>query len=86
MLAKPGYSYLTIFYDNGHCPATVGTGKRPPVIGFRWLQRDSFATAQADYSRRGSRASLMLFLVASQLLYGSEFNSTGNTFETHLSP
>jgi hypothetical protein len=49
-LAKPSYSYLTIFYDNGHCPATVGTGKRPPVIGFRWLQRDSFATAQADYS------------------------------------
>ena len=28
----------------------------------------------------------MLFLVASELLYCSEFNSTRNTFETHFSP
>jgi len=49
-LAKASYGYFTIFYDNGHCPATVGAGKWPTVVSFRWLQRDTFATAQANYS------------------------------------
>jgi len=49
-LAKPGYSYFTIFYDDGHCPSTVRASEWPAVVSFRWLQRDTFATAQASYS------------------------------------
>jgi len=64
-LAQPSYSYLTIFYDNRHRPVAVGTGERPTVVSFRWLQRDTFAAAQADYPRGASWTSLMLFLVAS---------------------
>jgi hypothetical protein len=64
-LAKPGYSYFTIFYDDGHCPSTVRAGEWPAVVSFRWLQRDTFAAAQADYSWGASWTSLVLFLVAS---------------------
>jgi hypothetical protein len=49
-LAQPSYSYFTIFYDDGHCPSAVRTSEWPFVVGFRWLQRDTFATAQANYS------------------------------------
>ncbi len=49
-LAQPSYGHFAVFYDNGHCPATVGAVKLPTVVGFGWFQRDSFATAQADYS------------------------------------
>ena len=49
-LAKPRYNYFTIFYDDGHCPSTARASEWPPVVSFRWLQRDTFATAQADYS------------------------------------
>lgn len=49
-LAKPSCDYLTTFYDNGHCPATVRASERPAVVSFGWLQRDAFTTAQADYS------------------------------------
>ena len=48
-LTKPGYNYLTIFYDDGHCPSAVRAGEWPPVVSFRWLERDAFATAQADH-------------------------------------
>jgi len=44
-LAKPSYSYFTIFYDDGHCPATVRASEWPAVVSFRWLQRDTFAAA-----------------------------------------
>jgi hypothetical protein len=49
-LAKLSYSYFTIFYDDRHCPSAVRASERPAVVSFRWLQRDAFTTAQADYS------------------------------------
>jgi len=49
-LAKPSYTYLTIFYDDSHCPSAVRASEWPAVVSFRWFQRDTFATAQADYS------------------------------------
>jgi hypothetical protein len=49
-LAQPSDSHLTTLYDDGHCPVTIGTGKWPAVVSFRWLQRDTLAAAQADYS------------------------------------
>jgi hypothetical protein len=64
-LSKPSYSYFTIFYDDGHCPLTVRASEWPFVVGFRWLQGDTFATAQANYSRGASWTSLVLFLMAS---------------------
>lgn len=44
-LAKPGYGYFTVLYDNGHCPAATGARQRPAVVSFRGLQRDAFAAA-----------------------------------------
>jgi hypothetical protein len=49
-LTKPSYNYLTILCDHGHCPLAVRAGEWAAVVRFRWLQRDTFATAQADYS------------------------------------
>jgi hypothetical protein len=64
-LAQPSYTYFTIFYDDGHCPVAVRASEWPFVVDFRWLQRDTFATAQADYSWGASGTSLVLFLMAS---------------------
>jgi hypothetical protein len=64
LLTKPSYTYFTIFYDDGHCPLAVGAGEWPSVVSFRRLQRDVFATAQADYAWGASGTSLMLSLMA----------------------
>jgi hypothetical protein len=63
-LTKPGYTYLAIFYDNGHCPLTVRAGEWAAVVTFGWLHGDAFTTAQANYSWRALGASLVLSLMA----------------------
>ena len=65
MLAKPGYGYFTVLYDNGHCPAAARASEWPAVVNFGWLQGDAVAAAEAGYSRGASWTGLMLSLVAS---------------------
>jgi hypothetical protein len=64
-LAQPSYGYLTVFYDDSHCPSAVRASERSAVVCFGWFQRDAFAAAQADYPRGASWTGLVLFLVAS---------------------
>ena len=49
-LAESGCNYFATFNDDSHCPSAARASKRPAVVSSRWVQRDAFAAAQADYS------------------------------------
>jgi hypothetical protein len=62
-LAEPSNTYLSALYDHGHSPSAIRAGEWAAVVHLGWLQGDTFAAAQADYTFRSARTGLVLFFM-----------------------